>query len=860
MDGSPSVSIRPSGFTEEYKQLIERIPMQSIWMKCGKHIAALVVFLVVTMVYFSPAVFDGKVVRSVDMDRATGMGSSQMKEYEKTASPGEFSAWSDAMFGGMPYVAGYGNPAPALPDYGIIEAPLRWIGYGDAAMTLTCLVCFYLLMCVMGASWWLALAGAFAFALASYNFIIIAAGHITKAYVIAYMPVTLAGMYLLFKRTYMWGAILFLLGVALSIRNAHIQITYYLMLLCLFIYAGYAVRMIREKSWAEWGKVTGIMALCVILAVLPNAKSMYSNWDLGKTSIRGATELTTTTPAGEKISSGLDKDYAFQWSYGKGELLTLLVPNVYGGASGGTVGPDSELYKALRAKGAQVGNEIQTYTYWGDKAFTGGPVYFGAVVCFLFVLGMFVIRNAAKWWLFAGSCFLILLALGRNFDSFNTFMFHYLPMYNKFRTVEMALVIPNMVFPIIAIWGLHEILSGTVEEQRLKKGFLGALAITGGLALILWLMPTLLLDFHSPMDEMYQMPDWYYQALLMDRASIASADAMRSLLFILLTAALVGWVIVAPNKQTPIRVCSIGVVLLMLADLLPIDKRYLNDKNFVNERAEQSYKPSVADQKIFEDKDASFRVVNLNNPFQETSVSYFHHSIGGYYAVKLRRYQELIDHRLSGELNSIIETFQKAKTVEDFYEAFAKCPSLNMLNTRYIIYNPEQPPLRNPFAFGNAWFVDQVEIVANADAEIESLNRINPLVIAAVDQRFADQVTGFTPQRDSLATITLTNYRPNKLTYQSKAATDQVALFSEVYYQPGWQATIDGKPVDHFRANWILRGMRVPAGEHEIVFEFRPEGYVLAANISAFSSCLILLLLLAGIGYSLYRQRIEKTE
>ncbi|MGM9759173.1 MAG: YfhO family protein [Parabacteroides sp.] len=828
--------------------------MQDLWMKCGKHLAALAIFLAVTMSYFSPSVFDGKTVRSVDMDRATGMGSSQMSEYEKTAAPGEFSAWSDAMFGGMPYVAGYGNPAPNLPDYGIVEAPLRWIGYNDAAMTLTCLVCFYLLMCVMGASWWLALAGAFAFALASYNFILIAAGHITKAYVIAYMPVTLAGMYLLFNRKHLWGAILFLLGVALSIRNAHIQITYYLVLLCLFIYAGYLARTIREKTWAEWGKVTAIMVACVILAVLPNAKSMYSNWDLGKTSIRGATELTTTTPAGEKISSGLDKDYAFQWSYGKGELLTLLIPNVYGGASGGTVGSDSELYKALRAKGAQVGQEIQTYTYWGDKAFTGGPVYFGAVVCFLFVLGMFVIRHEGKWWLFAGSCFLILLALGRNFDAFNTFMFHYLPMYNKFRTVEMALVIPNMVFPLIAIWGLKEIMEGEVEPERLKRGFIGALAITGGLSLIVWLMPTLFFDFHSPMDEMYQLPDWYYQALLMDRASLASADALRSLLFVVVTAALIGWIYVAQNKQTAIRVTSVAVVLLMLADLLPIDKRYLNDKNFVTERAEQSYKPSVADQNIFEDKDLSFRVVNLNNPFQETSVSYYHHSIGGYYAVKLRRYQELIDHRLSGELNTIISAFQEAKSAQDFYTAFSQCPSLNMLNTRYIIYNPEQPPLRNPFAFGNAWFVDQVEIVENADAEIEALNRINPLTTAVVDQRFADQVGPFKAQPDSLASIQLQSYRPNKLVYQTKASTDQVAVFSEIYYQPGWQTTLDGKPVDHFRADWILRAMRIPAGEHEVVFEFRPEGYIVAANVASYSSCLILLLLIAAIGYSVYRQ------
>lgn len=827
--------------------------MQSVLKKVGKHVAAILVFLVVTMVYFAPAVFDGKQVRQGDMDKATGMGHSQMKQYEETAEPGEFNVWSDAMFGGMPYVTGYGSPAPDLPGYGLLEEPLRVLGYGHAAMVFTGLICFYMLMCIMGVNWWLAIAGAFAFAFASYNIIIIEAGHITKAYVIAYMPLTLAGMMLLFKRKYLWGAIVFLLGVALSIRNGHIQITYYLVLLCLFFYIGYVIKQIKAKAYGEWGKVTAIMFGCVVLAVLPNARDMFVNWDLGQNSIRGATELTTTTPSGEKISSGLDKDYAFQWSYGKGELLTLLIPNAYGGASGGTVGPDSELYKELRAKGAQVGKEVQTYTYWGDKIFTSGPVYFGAVVCFLFVLGMFVVRNPYKWWLFAGSVFLILLAFGRNLDGFNTFMFHYLPMYNKFRTVEMALVIPGLVFPLIGIWGLKNILTDKVDKELLKRGLIGSLAITGGICLIVWLMPSLFLSFRSPLDVQYQLPDWYYNSLLMDRASLASADALRSLVFILLSAALVFWFATAKNKKTVATVVSAGMAVLILADLWPVDRRYLNEKNFVKERSVDRYKPTLADQEILKDNSPSYRVLNLNNPFLETSTSYFHHSIGGYYAVKLRRYQELIDHRIAGEMNTIINALQKAQTAEDLMGAFVDVPSLNMLNTRYIIYNPEQPPLVNPFAFGNAWFVQKVDIVANADEEIAALNTINPLHTAVVDKRFAADLEGFTPQPDSTATITLDSYRPNKLVYTSKTSSEQLAVFSEIYYQPGWTATIDGKPAPHFRADWVLRAMLVPAGEHQIVFEFKPEGYIIATNISAYSSFLILLLLLVGIGYSVVK-------
>lgn len=836
--------------------------MHSLIKNVGKHVAALVLFLGLVMAYFSPAVFEGKVIRQGDNIKAAGQGGSQVEKYAKTAEPGEFSIWSDAMFSGMPYGPGYGNPAPELPSYSVVDNLLKMPGYFHAAMVFTGLVCFYLLMCVMGVNWWLAIAGAIAFAFASYNIIIIEAGHIVKAYVIAYMPITLAGMFLLFKRKWLWGAVLFLLGVAFSLSNGHVQITYYLVLLCLFIYIGYTVMKIRENAYGEWMKTSLIMTACVILAVLPNAKHMYANWDLGEHSIRGATELTPKADESgnvEKVSSGLDKDYAFQWSYGWKELLTVMVPDVYGGGSGGTLDSSSELYKELKKNGAQVGKEVQTYTYWGDKPFTSGPVYFGALVCFLFVLGMFVIKNPMKWWLLGGSVFLTFLALGRNFDAFNDFMFHYLPLYNKFRTVEMALVIPGLVFPIIGVWGLKEILAEKVEEARLKKGFFGSLGLTGGLCLILWLMPTLLLSFQSAYDAQFQnqVPEWYYTALLMDRASLASADALRSLIFILLGAALLVWFWKSGNKKTTGMFVSAGIAVLILVDLWTVDHRYLNDSNYVKDKPQETYKETVADKEIFKDTDESFRVFGLNNPWQDTNVSYYHHSIGGYHAVKLRRYQELIDHRLDPEYRNIVGTLQKAQSVEDIYAVLAASPSLNMLNTRYIIYNPDQAPIRNPYAFGNAWFVDKVEIVENADAEIDALNTINPLETAVVDKRFAKDLEGFTPQKDSTASIVLEKYRPSRLTYKTKAASEQLAVFSEIYYQPGWKAYVDGKEVPHFRVDWILRGMVVPAGEHTVVFEFYPDTYVLAANVSAYSSFLILLLLLAAIGWSYWRYRKE---
>ena len=372
-------------------------------------------------------------------------------------------------------------------------------------------------------------------------------------------------------------------------------------------------------------------------------------------------------------------------------------------------------------------------------------------------------------------------------------------------------------------------------------------------------MPTLLLNFQSAYDAQFQnqVPEWYYTALLMDRASLASADALRSLIFILLGAALLVWFWKSGNKKTTGMFVSAGIAVLILVDLWTVDHRYLNDSNYVKDKPQETYKETVADKEILKDTDESFRVFGLNNPWQDTNVSYFHHSIGGYHAVKLRRYQELIDHRLDPEYRNIVGALQKAQSVDDIYAVLAASPSLNMLNTRYIIYNPDQAPIRNPYAFGNAWFVDKVEIVENADAEIDALNTINPLETAVVDKRFAKDLEGFTPQKDSTASIVLEKYRPSRLTYKTKAASDQLAVFSEVYYQPGWKAYVDGKEVPHFRVDWILRGMVVPAGEHTVVFEFYPDTYVLAANVSAYSSFLILLLLLAAIGWSYWTYRKE---
>ena len=814
------------------------------------HVFAISLFALLALVFSYPAAFEGKVLQQGDTQKYEGMAR-ELLNYN-TPDNEDLIAWQGNMFSGMPsyHTTVIGGDKNFLS---VVRSVLSFLNYNCVRMIFIGLVCFYILMNVLGIRKWLAIAGAIAFAFASYNIIIIIAGHITKSYVIAYMPLTIAGMFLLFRRSIIPGASLFTFGTAMSVFENHLQITYYLMLLCIFIYLGFVYQKIKEKQIPELIKTSAVMLGCVILSILPNAENIYANLEMSKTTTRGTTELTSkTTNSNEKISSGLDRDYAFDWSYEKRELLTLFIPNAYGGGSGGLLGSDSELYKILKSKGQQEGEVVQTLTYWGDKAFTAGPVYFGALICFLFVLGMVVVKDQFKWWLFAGGLFLTFLALGRHMAWFNDFMFHYLPIYNKFRTPETALVIPGLVVPIIALWGLKEIFAENVNDKVLKKGMVGAMSVTGGLALIIWLAPTLLLSFQSNLDLQYKLPDWYYSALIADRATLASDDAFRSLIFILLGAALIFFFQKSKDKPKAKIFSSIVIAALVLIDLWTVDKRYLNESNFHTQKLSDTYKESVTDREILRDTDISFRVLNLNNPFQETATSYFHKSIGGYHAAKLGRYQELIDHRLIEEYASIVNSFKDAKSMDDIVNTLESCKSLNMLNARYIIYNPGQPPIRNPFAYGNAWFVTSFEVVENADAEIAALNTIDPLETAVVDKRFADELNGFKPVADSTATIILNSYKPNRLIYTSRTESDQLAVFSEIYYTPGWRVTIDGKPASHFRANWTLRSMIIPKGEHEIVFEFYPEKYILAKAVSSYSSILVILLLLAGVYFALF--------
>ena len=829
-----------------------------ILKKLLQHLIAVVCFLAVTFIYFSP-VLDGKVLQQSDVQQYKGMSRELAQYYEKE---GESSAWTGSMFSGMPaYQIGIWGGAPNFLDY--LEAPVKALGNSTAGPVFVGMLMAYILFCVMGVSIIPAILGAIAYSLSSYNIIIIDAGHVTKAWAIAYLPLVVAGLAASFRRKYLMAGLLMALGLALQIKNNHLQVTYYTALLCVFLYVGLLINEGLKKNISGLLKATGVLAIGVVVAVFCNFGNIYANFEMSKESTRGQSELTQPTQS-EKQSSGLDKEYAFAWSYGKMETLSLLIPDIHGGASGGMLSPSSNLYKAIKANAPQAqvdATGIQAQTYWGDQPFTSGPVYFGAIICFLFVLGMFIIKHPMKWVLLIASIFFVFLSWGHNFEIFNDWFFYHFPMYNKFRAVSTALVIPALTILMVAVWGIKEFFGGELKEDELKKSLYISAGITAGISFLLWLAPGIFgFSFTTVADNQWisQVPDWYYSALIADRKDLLSSDALRSFIFIVLAAGILYAAIkLKGDKSKTSLYCSIGLVVLVVIDLWGVDKRYLDNDKFQSKLAYDTNRPfpqTEADKAILQDKHPSYRVLNLNNPFNETKTSYYHKSIGGYHAAKLKRYQELIDYRLQGEINSIIKSFD-SQNIDSIIGSLQKNTALNMLNAKYIIFHPEQAPLQNPYAMGNAWFVDNYAFVDNADKEIAALNTLDVKTTAVVDKRFEDKLKGFSIVPDSTATIELTEYKPNILKYKSSARSEQLAILSDMYYPNGWEAYIDGKPATHFCADWTLRAIRIPEGQHEIVFKFEPHGYNSACVIASASSGLLILLLIGGIGSLFYRRK-----
>jgi len=818
------------------------VSSRPLWQRALPHVLAVLFFVLLACVYFSPIVFDGKTLAQHDITQFQG-GAHEAQEYAKAT--GKEALWTNSMFSGMPtYLISLHFPG----DWSVYLQKALTLGLPAVVANLfLALLCGYVLLIALGLRPLVAVAGAVALGFSSYNLAILAAGHNTKSLAIAYAPLVLGGLLATYRRDKWLGAALFTVGLALNVRANHLQITYYLMLLVVIFGIIELVGAVRAGRLPEFAKRTALLALGAVLAVGVSFGRLYTTAEYSKYSIRGGQELKTPAPgqAGKaEEGTGVDRDYAFQYSYGVGETITLLIPNFYGGASSMPLGTDSNLAKA----GLPTEYLASMPTYWGEQSYTAGPVYMGAIVCFLFVLGLFVVEKRTRYWLLAGTVLSILLAWGKNFESFNYLVFDLLPGYNKFRAVSMALVIAQLAMPILGALALSRVLRAqpavkplavvpgaqpvlSEEGQALLPKVLYAGAITAGLCLLAWLA-SFSFDFSAPIDGELQKQGFTPQllgALRADRADLLRNDVWRGLLFI---GAAIGVLWAYLKGKVQLLPAAAVMVALMVVDLWTVDKRYLSEKNFQRETIAATFQPTPADQQILQDKDLSYRVLNIQNPFNEATTSYFHKSIGGYHGAKLRRYQDLIERQISNNNTQV----------------------LNMLNMRYLITgDPKQPVQRNPEALGNAWFVSEVKTVNSPDAEMSALDKLTPAITAVVDaSKFPSVKPGTYDPAGS--TIALTSYSPDALSYRYNAAQPGFVVFSEIYYPAGWNAYLDGKPVPHVRANYVLRALAVPAGAHAIEFKFEPASYAIGNSVSLAASIALLLVMVGAVVYALRRK------
>ncbi|MDP1622089.1 MAG: YfhO family protein [Bacteroidales bacterium] len=803
------------------------------------YLAAIAIFLVVTLAYFSP-LLEGKKILQSDIVNFKGVSKEIVDFREKT---GKEPLWTNSMFGGMP---AYQISAKYTSNVvGYLDKVLSLGLPHPANLVFLYFLGFFILLLVMGVDPWLSIAGATAFALSSYFFVIIDAGHNSKAHAIAYMAPVMAGIILTMKRKYLWGGLMTAIFLSLEVKANHPQITYYLAIIALLYGLFHLIQSARIKELTPFFKTVGVLLIALVFAVLTNITSLWATWEYGKYTIRGKSELTTDQ---DNRTSGLDKDYATQWSYGIGETMTLLIPNIYGGSSNIQVRENSKIAEAMKANGIpddsirQFTGQPLPFLYWGAQPFTSGPVYAGAIIMFLFLLGLIIVKGPLKWWLLFATILSILLSWGHNLMPLTDFFLNYIPGYNKFRAVSMILVIAEFTIPLLAILAVKEICDSRQDKKHHFKGLQIAFIITAGITLLFALLPGMFFDFTGTgdryMQQQYQLPDWLMQGIRDERQSMLRIDAFRSFVFILLAGGLT-WALLF-NKIRK-EYAFIAFTIFIIADMFTVNKRFLTNDNFTSSaRVENPFEPTAADNQILQDTLPDFRVLNLtSNTFNDAGTSYYHKSIGGYHGAKLRRYQELIDHGIRDD----IESFAKNMNADSI-------PVLNMLNTRYFILpdKDKQPvAFQNPGALGNAWFVSTVQLVDNADAEINALKSFKPDSVAIVDKIFTENLKDFTPARDSADFISLGEYSANELHYKYRSTNNGLAVFSEIYYSKGWNAYVDGQLTPHFRADYVLRAMVLPAGEHTVRFKFEPKVFSVGESISLASSILLIVLAL-GMG------------
>jgi len=809
--------------------------------KASPYLIAIVLFAVLSIVYFSP-LLEGKKMVQGDIARFKGMAKEIQDHREST---GEEALWTGGMFSGMPaYMTSVkfkGNQMSTIDK--ILQLGLPH----PANYVFLYFLGFFILLLAMRLNPWISLVGALAFALSSYNFIIIEAGHNTKAHAIAYMAPVVAGIILAYRGKYLIGAAITGLFLALELRANHLQMTYYLLMIVI-VYGIYElVEAIRQKRYKEFLTATGVLVLVALLAAGTHFANLSIASHYAKFSTRGKSELTLNA---ENKTSGLDKDYITDWSYGVGESFTLLIPNFAGGVTGGEMDEESQVYKTMIENGVPVNQAKQAIkqmpTYWGPQPFTSGPVYVGSIVFFLFILGLFVVKGRWKWWLLTITILSLFLAWGRNFMWFTDFFLDYVPGYNKFRAVSMTLVIAEFAIPLLGILALAEVLKKEIDKNTIYKYLQYTVYIVGGILLLFILLPGMFLEFTGPADA--QLPDWLIGPMREDRKSMLRMDALRSLVFILIGAAAI-WAVI--NKKLKMTYGLLIIGFFIVVDMWMIDRRYVSNDNFERKNlVEKPYKTFKADQFILSDPDPHYRVLNLTtNPFKDARTSYYHHSIGGYHGAKLGRYQELIESHLFTEIQRIQGAFNEQATMESINRALAGLPVLNMLDARYMIIDLNSQPLRNSFALGNAWFVEEIHMVEDANQEIAELGDYDPALIAIVDKRFDDYIDQSAYSPDSIANISLISYLPNHMVYESSAGSDQFCVFSEIYYKDGWNAYIDGELMPHIRVNYVLRGMKIPSGNHMVEFKFEPTIYKRGEAVSLASSILLILLVLGIFVY-----------
>jgi len=814
--------------------------------KIFPHIVAIALFFVISLIYFSP-VMQGKKIAQHDIKTYQGM-SKEVNDYLKET--GEYSLWTNSMFGGMPTYL-IKNYAPNnLTKY--IEKIFPKYRIKPIGFLFMYFFGFYIMLLLFGLNSWQSIIGAIAFGLSSYFLIIIEAGHLTKVIALGYMPPIIGGIYAAYKGKKLLGTIVMSVFLSFQFINNHLQITYYTLLTILPLVIIFFIDALKKKQINDFIKSSLVLFVGVILVIGSNFQSIITTYEYGKESLRGKSELHIDK---ENQTSGLDKDYATAWSYGKLETFNLFIPNLMGGASGSELSEKSATYQNLLQLGASKKQAKQIIkqmpTYWGPQPFTSGPVYVGALVIFLFVMGIFLVKGSVRTWLITATILSILLAWGKNFMFFTDIFFDYFPGYNKFRTVSMILVIAQLTIPLLGLLALKNIVDNKVSKQEVLKALKYSTAILGGLALLFIINPGLL-SFSSLSDS--RLPEYLQSTIVQDRASMMRSDAFRSIIFVLIGAGAIWMFIKSKINKTTLYIV-LGVAILV--DLWGVDKRYLNNDDFVSkQKVKIPYTATAADKFILQDKTLDYRVLNLAvSTFNDASTSYFHKSIGGYHGAKMRRYQELIDFEISKEIQTLISVLQAGATQNAIDAALMKSQALNMLNTKYIIYNPNAQPLINPHILGNAWFVNDVKVVEDANHEIKAVQNFNPAQTAIVDKRFKNLLFDF--KKDSTASIKLEVYKPNYLKYKTKTQSDQLAVFSEIYYDKGWNAYVDGKKEPHFRVNYVLRAMKIPAGNHTVEFKFEPVSWKIGGIVSLISSILLIFVMIFVI-YFEYKASVKE--